>query len=92
MMTERELIEAFLLVHLTAVLFYWMVGKVHGESNKTLRYLGFGVLMGFSAFFIIVLLSTRFSLNLLAQFIITVAYCAVFLNSPLLDRFLSAER
>jgi hypothetical protein len=92
MMTVRDWIDAFLLSNLSAVLFYWAVGKAYGGGNNTLRYLGFGVLMGFSAFTIIVLLSTRFYLNPLFQFIITVGCCAVFLNSRLLERILSAER
>ncbi|MGQ9427584.1 hypothetical protein ACXYTJ_10305 [Gilvimarinus sp. F26214L] len=87
-----ELVSGLFLSHLTAVAFYWGVAKVSCRGEKTLRYLGFGLLMGFSSFFIIVLLSTRFMIGPLLQVLITAGYCAVFINSPLLQRFLTGER
>lgn len=92
MLTQDDLIRAFLSSHITAMLFYWGVAKLSGNGGETLRYVGFGMLMGFSAFFIITVLSTRFHLNLLVQFIITVGYCSMFLNSRLLERFMTSER
>jgi len=68
------------------------LGKIKRDKGNLLNYIGFGLLMGFISFFILILLSTPFDLGWLSKILVIVGYCAVFINSEMLESFATKKR
>lgn len=91
-MGQIEYLYTFILCETISTIFYVGLRKIRNDSRPLLHYIGFGLLMGFISFFILILLSTRFDLGWLPKTLVVLTYCAVFINSELLELFLAKRR
>lgn len=87
-MDQQEYLYTFVLCEVISIAFYFALSRARKDSAKSLHYIGFGLLMGFIGFFILIVASTWFDLNWLHKVLIIVGYCAFFIKSDLLESLL----
>jgi hypothetical protein len=91
-MDSSEYIYTFVLCETLSMVFYFGLSKIKSDQAKVLHYLGFGSLMGFISFFMLILLSTRFDIGFLLKALIIIGYSAIYVNSRMLDSFVASEK